>query len=271
MVPEGHPIRCYLCKELPTDEIRYMSPPPGETRFLNHEMWYPRSYSFCAKCLHWTSSLVGHQSLDYEREYASSTYGSQIRENFEKIMSLPEHQSDNQQRVKWLEQKIGVFKGNSPELTVLDIGSGLGVFPYLLAQHGWRVTALEPNLALRHHLESLNCFRVWGGDLSSLDTSETFDLITLNKVLEHVADPLGMLGDIQKRLSPQGALYVEVPDGEGAVIVGQDREEFFVEHLHVFSLRSLQTMLKNASYLSVESTVLREPSGKFTIRQLSRK
>jgi 2-polyprenyl-3-methyl-5-hydroxy-6-metoxy-1,4-benzoquinol methylase len=209
--------------------------------------------------------------LDYEREYASSTYGVQIRKKFEEVIALPEEKSDNRQRVKWLEERLKEQPMSSPETRILDVGSGLGVFPYLMAQHGWKVTALEPNLDLTNHLQSLGCFRVCGGHLNSLDTTETFDLITLNKVLEHVADPVGMLVDVRKYLSPEGCLYLEVPDGEGALAVGQDREEFFIEHLHVFSLKSLETMLENAAYLAVASAVLREPSGKYTIRHISQK
>ena len=264
-------VRCYICDGLPAHEFKYVAPPDGETKFIHRERWYPRSYSYCSRCMHWTSSLINRHYLDYETEYASSTYGSEIRKQFEKITSLPETKSDNQLRVKWLEQKVsGVQKCSTP-MRVLDVGSGLGVFPHLLTKRGWQVTALEPNRDLCRHLHSLGSFRVWEGELSSLATTETFELITLNKVLEHVPDPTAMLCQIQKLMSPQGLLYVEVPDGEGASAESYYREEFFIEHLHVFSRRSLEKVSEAASYLAVDCTSVVEPSGKFTIRQLSRR
>jgi 2-polyprenyl-3-methyl-5-hydroxy-6-metoxy-1,4-benzoquinol methylase len=67
--------------------------------------------------------------LDYEREYASSTYGVQIRKKFEEVIALPEEKSDNRQRVKWLEERLKEQPMSSPETRILDVGSGLGVFP----------------------------------------------------------------------------------------------------------------------------------------------
>jgi len=139
-----------------------------------------------------------------------------------------------------------------------------------MTQRGWRVLAVEPSRDLCRHLRDLQCFEVREGSLESVLSGEEFNLITLNKVIEHVADPVQMLIDARRFLAPGGDLYVEVPDGVGAAESGQDREEFFIEHLHVFSAKSLENTLVMSGYVVAHCDTVIEPSGKFTIRLIAR-
>jgi hypothetical protein len=91
------------------------------------------------------------------------------------------------------------------------------------------------------------------------------DLVTLNKVLEHVDDPTAMLARAAGSLLPGGFLYVEVPDGDAAAAAGPGREEFFVEHLHAFSPASLAMLARRAGLSPLRVDRLREPSGKYTL------
>ena len=78
-------------------------------------------------------------------------------------------------------------------------------------------------------------------DLSSISDIGQFDLVTFNKVLEHVEHPDVLLAASRRFLKPGGLVYVELPDGEGAEVEGPTREEFCVEHIHVFSFRIIRT------------------------------
>jgi hypothetical protein len=60
-------------------------------------------------------------------------------------------------------------------------------------------------------------------------------------------------------------VYVELPDGEGAATDGPGREEFFIEHLHVFSMASMCLLAARAGFSVQLAERLREPSGKFTL------
>jgi SAM-dependent methyltransferase len=42
-----------------------------------------------------------------------------------------------------------------------------------------------------------------------------FDLITLNQLLEHVPDPVGLVGQCVRFLSPRGAIAIAVPGASG--------------------------------------------------------
>jgi hypothetical protein len=65
-----------------------------------------------------------------------------------------------------------------------------------------------------------------------------------------------------------GFVYVELPDGEMAATAGPDREEFFVEHLHVFSFVSIVMLAERAGFRPIAVERLQEPSTKFTLRAL---
>ena len=100
----------------------------------------------------------------------------------------------------------------------------------------------------------------------SVEMPGRFDLITFNKVLEHVAEPVLMLQKSRNHLAPDGFVYVEVPDGECAAEAGKEREEFFIDHLHVFSLASVALLAKRAGFVLKLVERLQEPSTKYTLR-----
>ena len=54
-------------------------------------------------------------------------------------------------------------------------------------------------------------------------------------------EPLHLLERCRRDLAPGGFLYLELPDGEAAMedVDGYGREEFFVEHHHIFSMASI--------------------------------
>ena len=62
-------------------------------------------------------------------------------------------------------------------------------------------------------------------------------------------------------------MYVELPDGEGAATDpdGPNREEFFIEHLHVFSMSSMSLLADRARLRMLNAERIREPSGKYTL------
>ncbi len=204
----------------------------------------------------------------YGGDYVDNTYGDRMRATYDRILALPPECSDNSARAACV---IDFARTHLPEMTapcLLDVGAGLSVFPYRMKAAGWRCTALDPDeRAVRHALKVVGIDAVVG-DFMKLDTSSlgTFDVITFNKVLEHVEDPVGMLARALPLLAAGGFVYFEVPDGEAAAAEGPGREEFFIEHHHVFSAASAALLAKRAGLHPLMVQSLREPSSKFTIR-----
>ena len=55
---------------------------------------------------------------------------------------------------------------------------------------------------------------------------------------------------------------------EKAVNEGPEREEFFIEHRCIFSLKSLSLLIRQAGFVAKETERVREPSGKYSLRAL---
>ncbi|MCX8045009.1 MAG: class I SAM-dependent methyltransferase [Desulfobacterota bacterium] len=248
----------------------YTAPPAGETRFACSTCGtYYREVLRCTRCGHFISVSTMDMNSLYAGAYVSSTYGDDgIRRNFDRIISLPAEKSDNAGRVRRVVDFARNFlqdgrRNRKPR--ILDVGSGLCVFLYLMKQAGWQCTALDPDPRMvRHARETVGVDAVCG-DFMETDKFKRFDAIAFNKVLEHVADPIAMLRHSARFLRQSGFVYVEVPDGEAAVADGPEREEFFIEHLHVFSLKSLDVLASKAGFVPVQVERIREPSSKFTL------
>jgi SAM-dependent methyltransferase len=202
----------------------------------------------------------------YDGAYVENTYGADLTATFNRIVALPSATSDNYGRVKRI-QKFTSKHLPDGRRNLLDIGAGTGVFPYAMKNVGWCCTALDPDSQACEHLREKVGVAVIQGDLNSVTGQSigTFDLITLNKVIEHVEDPVSMLESAGKLLSRDGILYIEVPDGSAAARLSQDREEFYVEHLHAFSVTSLASSIERAGLWCMALSRIVEPSGKRTL------
>ncbi len=247
----------------------YDCPPAGETTFDLKSQVYRRRYDRCTMCGHWFARHDLDLSGLYERDYVEATYGglAGMRQKFEAIMALPSEKSDNRgrvERVRAFAGDRGVDESKGPRL--LDVGAGLGVFPAAMQTKGWHATALEPDARTLAHLRTVVGLETLNLPLLQLEAAgiAPFDLITFNKVLEHVAYPVELLMAAKALLLQDGLMYVEVPD-VAAAAEGPGREEFFIEHLHVFSPVSLAMMSATAGYRLIRMERLREPSGKFTL------
>jgi SAM-dependent methyltransferase len=260
-------LRCACDRRIGETSFTYTAPPSGETAFDLRGQLYQRSYWRCGICRHEFSQ----HSLDlgglYDGAYVESTYGDRMRETFDRIISLPSDRSDNSARVRRVVEFATRFFGATYVPKLLDIGAGLGVFPFQMKQLGWECTALDPDPRAGAHLRDVVGVHTVIGDFLSVkdDDLGRFDVVTLNKVLEHVEDPVAMLTRVHLVCTNRSFVYVEVPDGEAAAVFGYSREEFFVEHHHVFSPVSASLLAMNARFKIHCSLSFREPSDKFTI------
>jgi 2-polyprenyl-3-methyl-5-hydroxy-6-metoxy-1,4-benzoquinol methylase len=272
-MPVAPPAACLLCGG--TDFARvftYHAPPEGEVRFrFNSAVGYLREVWRCGRCGHFVSVHNMDEGALYTGDYVTSTYGDDgIRRAFERITALDPAKSDNVGRVRRVvEFARGYLTAPAREdraPTVLDVGSGLCVFLHRMKAVGWKGTALDPDeRAVRHAREVVGVRAVRGDFLAATDLGR-YDAVTFNKVLEHVKDPVAMLARSAGFLRQGGFAYVEVPDGEAAAADGPGREEFFIDHHHVFSAASLALLTVAAGFRLLSLERLREPSTKYTLR-----
>jgi SAM-dependent methyltransferase len=253
----------------------YDAPPPGETRFVfSANGNYRREVFQCKNCGHFISRHEMSDEVRYTGDYVDATYGTDdgMRRQFDRINALEPAKSDNIGRVRrvleFAERHFGQIAGNgiaNPH-SILDVGSGLCVFLHRMKAAGWDCTALDPDPRAVKHAQEVVGVKGICADFMEVNRIDRFEVIAFNKVLEHVADPVLMLAKAREYLSPHGFVYVEVPDGECAALAGPNREEFFIDHLHVFSAASLALLSRGAGFTVCAIERLQEPSTKYTLR-----
>lgn len=248
----------------------YLAPPEGEIRFAFSEATgYRREVLRCDTCGHFVSRHDMNTSDMYSGEYVSATYGDDdgLRRNFERIIGLDPEKSDNTGRVqRVIDFAAGHFGRNAQPPSILDVGSGLCVFLYRMKAAGWRCTALDPDPRSAAHARNTAGVDAYCGDFMQAPDWGCFDVISFNKVLEHVASPVAMLRKAATNLAQKGFIYIELPDGEAARSEGFGREEFFIDHPHIFSAASFANLVERAGLKILTLERVREPSTKFTLR-----
>jgi SAM-dependent methyltransferase len=269
--PDLRPAACPISGQTKAHRVFvYDSPPPGEVGFrrppgepYRREVWQFDGSN------HYVSRHAMTVATQYDGAYVDATYKDDagMAATFERIINLPPGRSDNAARIARIRSFANDHFGAAQRrLRLLDVGAGLGVFPHVVKQAGWDCTALDPDARAAKHLRDKVGVSAICGDFMSADVPGRFDIVTFNKVLEHVEDPIAMLRRSLPLLAPGGFVYVELPDGELAAGEGPGREEFFIEHLHVFSFASIVMLANRAGFHPRCVERLREPSTKFTLR-----
>ena len=264
------PDRCPISGEREAQRVFvYDAAPPGEIGFQRAASQpYRREVWQFARSRHFVSRHTMTVATQYDGAYVDATYKDDagLAAAFRRIVSLPPERSDNAARIARIRAFAAAHFGTKKRVSLLDVGAGLGVFPYAVKQADWDCTAIDPDARSVRHLRDNVGVEAVCGDFMALESIGHFDVVTFNKVLEHVEDPVAMLRRGRDVLAPGGFVYVELPDGEMAAREGPHREEFFIEHLHVFSFASIVMLANRAGLDPVCVERLREPSTKFTLR-----
>ena len=114
----------------------------------------------------------------------------------------------NRQRLEWLQ-------GIKTKGRLLDVGCGRGYFLQHAKSFGYEVAGIEISTVAAKYAQDELGLAVRIADLQApgaLDGSGSYDLITLWHVLEHFHEPLSILKELRKCLSPEGILVIEVPN-----------------------------------------------------------
>jgi SAM-dependent methyltransferase len=153
---------------------------------------------------------------------------------------------------------------------VLDIGAGTGVFlsRFLSAGEaiGWQGVGVEPDRDAATHLRALAKFKVIEGLFTPALRLSGFDLVTLNKVVEHLPEPLGLVRDAAGALAAQrGVLYLELPDKLTASQRPPSDNILGALHCHLYDSSSIVTLLQRAGLAPLHVEQIFEPSGKISV------
>ena len=95
---------------------------------------------------------------------------------------------------------------------VLDIGCGVGDFIHTAEEKGWEGLGVEPS----EEAKAIASTRIKGNIINSEEIeklpNESFDLITMWHVLEHVDDLKWQVAQLQRLIKPNGRIVIAVPN-----------------------------------------------------------
>lgn len=162
------------------------------------------------------------------------------------------HDSQYEMRVKSFSKVLKKLGSRIPPVgsKVLDVGAAGGAFLEAATRHGYDAWGLEPSW-----------FRVSRGKERGLQIEqgvienhsfapESFDMVTLWDVIEHMPDPLDSLRRVHALLKPGGTLLLNFPDIDTwqARLVGRHFWWILSAHLVQFSPSTIREICKRSGF-----------------------
>jgi SAM-dependent methyltransferase len=204
-----------------------------------------RCWVRCMKCgfyIHVRGYNLSELEPIYKSGYRDEKFrGEPIQHAFDRITTAVE--SENEARYLWFAMNVTYTESRK----VLDIGSGIGVWPWLLKRAEYDVACVEENEISINFIKTkldMTCF-------DSIDAVlDQYDTVTLVHVLEHIEHPIAFLRKVKKLIRKGGNLYVEVPDSIEFTYLDKDHDEFNSCHVAFYNMGSLYRVIE-ASGLTV--------------------
>lgn len=137
--------------------------------------------------------------------------------------------------------------------SILDIGCGRGSFLHEMRLNGWRVAGTEFND------ETASYAREGFGINISADLAfkeDSFDVITINHVLEHIPDPDQTIKKCYGLLKKEGLLVIAVPNLDSIQAVAGRGDWLHLDvpyHLVHFSEKGLRKLLERNRYRIIKT------------------
>ncbi len=176
--------------------------------------------------------------------------------------SIAKAKRDFQYLVK-LVNKFSSYKGK--EKIILDIGCGLGYFLRIAQCHHWLPYGLEINkraalYAWEHHRLDVKIGNI---EEKTEFSTESFDVITMFGVIEHLVNPSKAIKECYRLLKPDGILFLQTPTEDGlfrkfgSILykISFEKIEFYVGQLYsssghnlCFSRKSIRLLLEQNNF-----------------------
>lgn len=151
-----------------------------------------------------------------------------------------------------LKNKLKLINSQGVKGKLLDIGAGTGDFLTVAKKDGWQTVGIEPSakakeIALKKGVN-------FAQDLASLQ-SNSFDIITMWHVLEHVPNLEEYISELKRLIKPSGTIIIAVPNFKSydAKYYGEFWAAFDVpRHLWHFSKTAIQKLFAKENMKLVE-------------------
>jgi SAM-dependent methyltransferase len=195
----------------------------------------------CSSCGHrWLPTSAEGQRL-LETAYSNGYTGFRVDPFFNRVV-----QAEIEHRLK---------KAKTPPASLLDVGCGNGAFLGLAAAAGYQARGIDVS-PVSIELCRRNGLVCVAGDFLLYGFGQSFDLITMWDVMEHLREPRAFVARAGELLSPSGVLVLKIPSKgalnfhvlrvaprRGGTLLGAPN------HVQFFNERSLAATLRACGFV----------------------
>lgn len=130
----------------------------------------------------------------------------------------------------------------------LDIGSGFGFYTQALRRHGYATVSINPGRYENQVFQALNGDEPLTMMFEQYQTDQTFGIVMMSQVLEHLLEPDRAIGKVSNLLATGGVLACAVPNYNSFLVklLGtRDNACLWVpEHVNYFTEQGLKALLE---------------------------
>lgn len=130
---------------------------------------------------------------------------------------------------------------------LLEIGCGRGEFLEVARAQGYSVHGIEPHLDNAAHAREVLGLDVVPRTLTEASLKEeSFEIVVLFHVIEHLHDPSGGIDRVWRLLKPNGLVVIETPNINTIWfrLLGKRWRQFIPEHYFFFSESTIRRLLE---------------------------
>ena len=167
--------------------------------------------------------------------------------NYESYMRSGQRLLRMMRRLAWQPEACEIYAFTDASSRILEVGCATGEFLAMLRRCRPGVEGIEFNANVAAIARERYDLLVRAGDISAADDSaDTFDVVVMRHVFEHVPDPIRVLRTVSRILRPGGRFIFTIPnvDSAGMRIFGPDWYGWQVpRHFYLFPRATLLRML----------------------------
>lgn len=202
-------------------------------------------YVRCRKCKH----VYVNPQLDEKATLSHYDDKSKTTELSYNFISSDKQQEVRGELFRYFFNKI---QPKIPHGKILDIGCSIGQFLGMGKALGYDTLGLELNEATAKYAEEKNGIKVERKLLHECNFPDnSFEIVSLFGVIEHLTDPVGVIKDIHRILKPGGMLIGICPNVQSLVCMAlHELSRTFTGRLHLsyFSDETLRYLFNNVGF-----------------------
>ena len=236
---------CPVCNSNYSDQFKYLNCESFDDSYLYKNICILK----CDNCGHLyndlTTSEIQNLSKYYKYEYAPTNLSSN-----DKVGDKPG--SDTPSNIKRYEELFDfILPYINNESKILDVGCAIGGFlKYCQSKGFFNVYGIDP---IKAYVDKANKPYIKFGSVYSIPfEANSFDIIILDQVLEHLSNPRLAMREIKRVLRKGGLCYIGVPDAKRY----NDNIYYYImrEHIQHFNSINLKLLAQLNGFELIDKT-----------------